>query len=188
MGTVFIPIRAHVDKYKWLEPRHMVNISDRWNRSKTDDLQLAFFNGVVGKVGRIFGASGMELPRAMRKQRVASLRSSAPWSHFSLATTGSQWRRCCATASTPVVGHLDSKTLWTIVNRNQYDVAGPQIELPAEEGLQYFDLYHGNKLQPERNKAGRVVLSFPSKPTGYGSRYWLLGLLLTRACRLLWRR
>ena len=24
----------------------MVNISDRWNRDKTDDLQFAFFNGV----------------------------------------------------------------------------------------------------------------------------------------------
>src|ERR1035441_7704857 len=35
-----------VDKYKWLEPRHMVNISDRWNRDKTSDLQFAFFNGV----------------------------------------------------------------------------------------------------------------------------------------------
>ena len=39
----FVPL---VDKYKWLEPRHMVNISDRWNRDKTNDLQFAFFNGV----------------------------------------------------------------------------------------------------------------------------------------------
>ena len=34
-----------VDRFRWLESRHMVNISDRWNRSKTDDLQYAFFNG-----------------------------------------------------------------------------------------------------------------------------------------------
>ena len=32
--------------YKWLEPRHMVNVCDRWNRSKVDNLQFAFFNGV----------------------------------------------------------------------------------------------------------------------------------------------
>jgi hypothetical protein len=38
----FVP---KVDRFRWLEPRHMVNISDRWNRSKTDDLQYAFFNG-----------------------------------------------------------------------------------------------------------------------------------------------
>src|SRR5689334_4349043 len=34
-----------VDRFRWLETRHMVNISDRWNRGKTDDLQYAFFNG-----------------------------------------------------------------------------------------------------------------------------------------------
>src|SRR5579863_3613117 len=28
----FVP---RVDRYKWLEPRHMVNITDRWNRNKT---------------------------------------------------------------------------------------------------------------------------------------------------------
>ena len=38
----FVPL---VDRYRWLEPRHQVNISDRWNRDKTGDLQFAFFNG-----------------------------------------------------------------------------------------------------------------------------------------------
>src|ERR1039457_7236417 len=45
-GHYTFSFTPQVDKYKWLEPRHMVNISDRWNRSKTDDLQFAFFNGV----------------------------------------------------------------------------------------------------------------------------------------------
>ena len=35
-----------VSRFKWLEPRHMVNICRRWARDKTDDLQHAFFNGV----------------------------------------------------------------------------------------------------------------------------------------------
>src|ERR1035437_8489410 len=39
----FVPL---VDKYKWLETRPLVNISDRWNRDKTNDLLFAFFNGV----------------------------------------------------------------------------------------------------------------------------------------------
>ncbi len=38
----FVPT---VDRYRWLEPRHMVNIQGRWLRDKTDDLQYAFFNG-----------------------------------------------------------------------------------------------------------------------------------------------
>jgi hypothetical protein len=46
LGTIQLSFVPMVDKYKWLEPRHMVNISDRWNRDKTSDLQFAFFNGV----------------------------------------------------------------------------------------------------------------------------------------------
>jgi iron(II)-dependent oxidoreductase len=77
------------------------------------------------------------------------------------------------------------QTLWTIANRNEYDVAGPQIELPAEEGLQYLDLYHGTKLTPEPNKADRVVLRFPIEAHGYGA---VLALgLRKQAFSPLWR-
>jgi hypothetical protein len=35
-----------VSRYKWLESRHMVNLCERWARDRSDQLQLAFFNGV----------------------------------------------------------------------------------------------------------------------------------------------
>ena len=35
-----------VSKYKWIEPRHMVNVCERWAKNRTDGLQAAFFNGV----------------------------------------------------------------------------------------------------------------------------------------------
>ena len=38
----FVPM---VSKTKWFEPRHMVNVTDRFTRDKTDSLQHAFFNG-----------------------------------------------------------------------------------------------------------------------------------------------
>ncbi len=38
----FVPM---VNKSSWLEPRHMVNVTDRFTRDKTDSLQHAFFNG-----------------------------------------------------------------------------------------------------------------------------------------------
>ena len=41
----FVP-HGQSSRYKWLEPRHMVNVCDRWARDQTDDLQSAFFNGV----------------------------------------------------------------------------------------------------------------------------------------------
>jgi iron(II)-dependent oxidoreductase len=38
----FVP---SVSRYKWLETRHMVNLSNRWAHNHLDDLQEAFFNG-----------------------------------------------------------------------------------------------------------------------------------------------
>ena len=35
-----------MSRYKWLEPRHMVNLSNRWAHDHIDDLQEAFFNGI----------------------------------------------------------------------------------------------------------------------------------------------
>jgi hypothetical protein len=50
---------AFLSRYKWIEPRHMVNISDRWALDHTDDLQFAFFNGTGFESGRMSGASGI---------------------------------------------------------------------------------------------------------------------------------
>ena len=41
-------------------------------------------------------------------------------------------------------------TVWTIVNRNEFDVTGRQMTVPAQDGVRYFDLYHGVELTPER--------------------------------------
>jgi hypothetical protein len=40
------PYAPLVSRSKWLEPRAMVNISDRWSHDKTDNLQSAFLNGI----------------------------------------------------------------------------------------------------------------------------------------------
>ena len=55
-GQYQFPFTPLVDKYKWLETRHMVNISHRWNRDKTDDLQFAFFQrSGLGELGKYLG-------------------------------------------------------------------------------------------------------------------------------------
>jgi len=168
-GQYSFPFVPMVDKYKWLEPRHMVNISDRWNRSKTDDLQFAFFNGVGWESWEnIWGIWNGTTPRdAEATRRVATLeRALAPF------LVSPDWEPLAPMLRYGVYASRwpsGQQTLWTIVNRNEYNVRGPQIELPAEEGLQYFDLYHGSKLEPQRNEAGRVVLSLPIEAHGYGA-------------------
>ena len=168
-GQYHYPFVPMVDKYKWLETRHMVNISDRWKRDKTDNLQFAFFNGVGWESWEnIWGIWNGITPRdAEATRRVATMeRALAPF------LVSADWEplvpmlRYGIYASRWPSGH---QTVWTIVNRNEYDVEGPQIELALEEGVHYFDLYHGVELKAAKNQAGRSVLSFQIEAHSYGA-------------------
>src|SRR4029077_12295198 len=168
-GQYEFPFVPMVDKYKWIEPRHMVNISDRWNRDKTNDLQFAFFNGVGWESWEnIWGIWNGITPRdAEATRRVATMeRALAPF----LISSG--WEPL-----TPMLRYgifasrwpSGPQTVWTLVNRNQYNVDGPQIELAPEAGMRYFDLYHGAELTPAKSQSGKVVLSFDIEAHGYGA-------------------
>jgi len=157
-----------VDRYKWLETRHMVNISDRWNRSKTDDLQFAFFNGVGWESWEnIWGIWNGITPRdgeatrrmATLERGVAPFLVSAEWEPFypmkRYGVFASRWP-------------LGEQTVWTIVNRNEYDVDGEQMSVPASDRFHYYDLYHGTELSPM--KQGDVVtLTFLIEAHGFGA-------------------
>jgi gamma-glutamyl hercynylcysteine S-oxide synthase len=172
-GQYQFPFVPMVDKYKWLEPRHMVNISDRWNRNKTDDLQFAFFNGVGWESWEnIWGIWNGITPRdAEATRRVATIeRAVAPF------LVSAAWEPLAPMLRYGVFASrwpLAQQTVWTIVNRNEYDVEGPEIEVALEAGTRYFDLYHGVELTPLTDQAGRLVLSFTIEAGGYG------GLLAT---------
>jgi gamma-glutamyl hercynylcysteine S-oxide synthase len=168
-GQYNFPFAPLIDRYKWLESRHMVNISDRWNRDKTSDLQFAFFNGVGWESWEnVWGIWNGITPRDAEATRrvatiergIASFLISVDWEpHTPMLRYGifaSRWP-------------LHEQTLWTIVNRNEYDTNGQQIELEPQEGMRYFDLYHGIELKPERNANGKVTLSFNIEAHGYGA-------------------
>jgi iron(II)-dependent oxidoreductase len=168
-GQYQFPFTPLVDKYKWLETRHMVNISHRWNRDKTDDLQFAFFNGVGWESWEnIWGIWNGITPRdAEATRRVATIERgvspfliSKDWEPMSpmlrYGVYASRWP-------------LGGEVVWTIVNRNEYDVDGDQIEVAAKGDLRYFDLYHGVELKPQTRPAGRTVLAFSIDAKGYGA-------------------
>jgi gamma-glutamyl hercynylcysteine S-oxide synthase len=165
----FIPM---VDRYKWLETRHMANISDRWNPDKTDDLQFAFFNGIgweswenVWGIWIGINARDAEATRrvATMERGIAQFLVSPGWEpHHPMHSFGvysSRWP-------------LGAETVWTIVNRNGYDVAGQQMDVAATAGMRYFDLYHGLELKPApkpENQGKNAVLSFDMEAQGYGA-------------------
>ena len=168
-GQYQFPFTPLVDKYKWLETRHMVNISHRWNRDKTDDLQFAFFNGVGWESWEnIWGIWNGITPRdaeatrrvAMIERAVAPFLVSKEWEPMSpmlrYGVYASRW---------PV----DGQAVWTIVNRNEYDVEGDEMEVPPTAGMRYFDLYHGVELKPENRRDGKAVLVFTIEAKGYGA-------------------
>jgi len=171
-GQYQFPFAPLVDKYKWLEPRHMVNISDRWNRDKTSDLQFAFFNGVGWESWEnIWGIwNGITTRDAEATRRVATIeRTFAPF------LTSRDWEPMYPmllygvfASRWPLRDQTNDQTLWTVVNRNEYDVDGDQFEVPVVPGIRYFDVYHGVELKPQESD-GHVLLSFPIEAKGYGA-------------------
>ncbi len=168
-GQYEFPFTPLVDKYKWLETRHMVNISHRWNRDKTDDLQFAFFNGVGWESWEnIWGIWNGITPRdAEATRRVATLeRGIAPF------LVSKDWEPMAPMLRYGVYASrwpLGEQAVWTIVNRNEYDVDGDAIEVAATDGVRYFDLYHGVELKPQTRPGGRTVLAFSIEAKGYGA-------------------
>lgn len=167
-GQYKFPFAPEVDRFKWLETSHMVNISHRWNRDKTDDLQFAFFNGVGWESWEnIWGIWNGITPRdgeathrmATIERGIASFLVTPEWEPLYPMTLygifSSRWP-------------LGDQTVWTIVNRNEYDVNGRQMSVPAKAGARYFDLYHGIELKPDHEE-GSDVLSFPIEAHGFGA-------------------
>jgi iron(II)-dependent oxidoreductase len=162
------PFVPSISRYKWLEPRHQIHVCDRWSRDKTDNLQAAFFNGVGyvswenvwGIWNGITSRDGEALRRISKiERRFADLFASPAWEPH-----------------TPTLrfGVFASKfpgrdqILWTIVNRNEYDVEGREIEVPHTPGVRYYDLWHGTELRPEVSR-GKAVLGFDIEARGYGA-------------------
>ena len=158
----------YVDKYKWLEPRHMTNISDRWQRDKNIDLQYAFFNGVGMETWEnIWGIWNGLSPRDSETiRRIAKIERS-----YSAHLTSAEWEPHTPMLRFQVYASRwpgSTETLWTIINRNEYDLSGEQLSLPAKAGVRYFDLWHGVELKPVAT-GERITLSFALEADGFGA-------------------
>ena len=162
------PFTALVSQGKLIEPRHMIHISDRWNHSKTDDLQFAFFNGVgLETWENVWGIWNGFTPRGAESiRRVgATERAIAPF------LVSQDWEPLTPTLQFGVFASkwpLGSETVFTIVNRNEYNLAGPQLEIPYQAGLHYYDLWHGTELKPTQH-GDTVTLSFDIEGHGFGA-------------------
>jgi gamma-glutamyl hercynylcysteine S-oxide synthase len=161
----FVP---SVSRYKWLETRHMVNISNRWAHDHTDDLQEAFFNGIgFESWENIWGIWNQLTPRDAEALRRTAMIDRA----FASLLISPQWRPHFPTQQFGVFASEwpgDAEILWTVVNRNGYTSADRQLKVPFKAGARYFDLWHGVEIHPQR-EGDRSVISFEIESNGFGA-------------------
>lgn len=157
-----------VAKFKWLEPRHMINYENRWGRDRTHDLQYCFFNGIgYNAWENIWGLWNQFVPRdAETLRRIAAI-----YRRFPALPTSRDWRPYERTLQRGVFASRfpgQGTTLWTVVNRNEYAVEGEQLALPHAAGRRWFDLWNGVELQP-RIDGDRAMLDFELESRGFGA-------------------
>ena len=161
----FIPM---VNKNKWMEPRHAVNVTDRFTRDKTDSLQHAFFNGQgYATLENLWGFWYSDTPRDAEallrftrfERAMADFLDTPDWEpHTPMLQSGVFASRFPTARG----------TLWTIVNRNEFDVTGNQLAIPHQPGQHYYDLWRGRELHPEVLN-GKAILSFDLESLGFGA-------------------
>jgi len=159
-----------VSLYKWVEPRHMVNVCERWAKNRTDGLQAAFFNGVGYETWEnVWGIWNQLTPRdaetvrriALIERGVSELLASPDWQpHVSTL------QRANGVYASRFTG--PQQTLWLLVNRNKREMSGAQLRVPATTTMRYYDLWHGLELKPQI--MGQVAtLAFDIEGLGFGA-------------------
>jgi len=161
----FVPMAS---KLKWLEPRHMINVCDRWARNHTDNLQAAFFNGVgFESWENIWGIWNQMTPRDSEAlRRISKIYRALPG-----LLVSKDWTPHVPTLRYGVYASMfpaGGRTLWTIVNRNEFNVDGRIMTVEHRAGRRYYDLWNGVELKP-RIDGTRALLDLPLEANGYGA-------------------
>jgi formylglycine-generating enzyme required for sulfatase activity len=163
--------RSHappVDRLKWLEPRHLTNVCERWASNHTDGLQVAFFNGDgFESWENIWGIWNGLTPRDAETIRRVGLveRGVADF------LTSSDWEPMTPTLQPDVYASrfpLKDQTVWLFVNRSGKALDGPQLSVPFTLGTRYYDVWNGHELNAQVS-GNSATLSFPVEPNGFGA-------------------
>ncbi len=147
-GKASTEVIPAVAKFKWLEPRHMINVENRWGRDRTDDLHYIFFNGIgYTSWENVWGIWNQFTPRdAEALRRVATIARM-----FAPLMVSAEWQPYAATLQAGIFASCFPRggiALWTLVNRNEYEMTGEQIAVPHRAGTRYFDVWNGVEVQP----------------------------------------
>ncbi|MGA8556657.1 MAG: hypothetical protein WB630_19755, partial [Candidatus Acidiferrales bacterium] len=161
------PLVPIVDQAKWLERRHTINVTDRFTRDKTNSMQHAFFNGIgyaslENLWGLWYGMTPHDAEAVFRFTRIERT--------FGETLQSPDWEPYASVLQSGVFASRfpgKRETLWTLVNRNEYDVSGDQLRVAHHDGMHYYDLWHGVELTPDAR--GTDTLQFSIEGLGFGA-------------------
>jgi formylglycine-generating enzyme required for sulfatase activity len=162
------PAAPAVDRYKFIEPRHLTHVCDRWAQNRTDMLHYAFFNGDgYESWENIFGVWNQITPRdAEALRRISAIYRAVPE-----LLVSPDYEPFTSTLQKDVYATRfpsKSATLWTFINRAPAAAIGAQIQVPFSQNMHFFDLWRGAELKPQI-AAGKAILSFELESRGYGA-------------------
>ncbi len=146
----------------------MVNVTDRFTRDKTDSLQHAFFNGQgYATLDNLWGFWYGTMPHDAE----AILRFTRIERAFADNLRSPEWEPHSQTLQPGVFASkfpTTTNTLWTIVNRNEFDSSGEQLRIAHKVGMHYYDLWHGTELTPVI-RDNQATVSFTIDGLGFGA-------------------
>ena len=127
-----------VSKYKWLEPRHMVNICNRWEHYRNSDIQHAFFNGTGYESWESIWCiwNGITPRDGEALRRTATIMRA-----YSDLLVSKDWEPHTPTLQKGIYASRfpgEQQTIWTLINRNTYQVDGPQLRVPIQSRRPLF--------------------------------------------------
>jgi gamma-glutamyl hercynylcysteine S-oxide synthase len=157
-----------VDRYKYIEPRHLTHVCDRWAHDHTEMLQHAFFNGDGYECWENIWGIWNEISQ---RDAAALRRISAIYRTFPELLVSPEYEPFTPTVQSGIYATKfpgPDSTLWTVINRNDALVSGVQLEVPCLPESRFYDLWRGKELRPEK-LGDRAHLAFDMEPRGYGA-------------------
>jgi iron(II)-dependent oxidoreductase len=157
-----------VDRYKWVESRHLTQVNERWAKSHIDGLQTAFVNGDgYESWENIWGIWNGLTPRDAEAIRRVAIIERALADFLS----SSDWEPLVPALQPDIYAGrfpLKDQTAWLLVNRSGKEIDGAQIFVPFKPGTSFYDIWDGCQLRP-RISGNNATLSFPIEGNGFGA-------------------
>lgn len=153
---------------RWIERRHMMHHTRRWDRDHSDELHSAWMNGAGILVWEnVFGSWN-----GWNARDKSILRAMLPVQRrWSALFRGEGWTPLVPTLAPDAYASEwagDGARLWTIVNRLDVPADGPLLEVERRAGERLFDLVRGHEIEPAAGGA-TVVLAGELGARGVGA-------------------